>query len=69
MEQLEDAGLKEGELTALEQEAEMLSHAEEIKAGLYRAGQLIDGEENGALSMVKECIQSLQGYFAGVSAG
>lgn len=61
LEQLEDAGLKEGELTALEQEAEMLSHAEEIKAGLYRAGQLIDGEENGALSMVKECIQSLQG--------
>ena len=61
LEQLEDADLKEGELTALEQEAEMLSHAEEIKAGLYRAGQLIDGEENGALSMVKECIQSLQG--------
>ena len=61
LEQLEDADLKEGELTALEQEAEMLSHAEEIKAGLYRAGQLIDGEENGALSMVKECIQLLQG--------
>lgn len=35
LEQLEEAHLVEGEQEELEQEAETLSHAEEIKAGLY----------------------------------
>lgn len=62
LEQLEEAELKEGEQNGLEQEAETLSHAEDIKAGLYRAGQLIDNAEaNGILSQTKECIQTLQG--------
>ena len=62
LEQLEEAGLKEGEQTILEQEAETLSHAEDIKAGLYRAGLLIDNaESNSILSQTKECIQALQG--------
>lgn len=60
LEQLEEADLKEGEQTALEQEAETLSHAEDIKAGLYKAGQLIDSDEGGSLSLVKESIQTLQ---------
>lgn len=60
LEQLEDADLKEGEQTSLEQEAETLSHAEDIKAGLYKAGQLIDGDESGGLSLVKETMQTLQ---------
>lgn len=60
LEQLEDADLKEGEQTSLEQEAETLSHAEDIKAGLYKAGQLIDGDESGGLSLVKEAMQTLQ---------
>lgn len=59
LEQLEDADLKEGEQTSLEQEAETLSHAEDIKAGLYKAGQLIDGDESGGLSLVKEAMQTL----------
>ena len=37
LEQLEEANLQEGEQTELEQEADTLSHAEEIKAGLYKA--------------------------------
>ena len=62
LEQLEEAELKEGEQNGLEQEAETLSHAEDIKAGLSRAGQLIDNAEaNGILSQTKECIQTLQG--------
>ena len=62
LEQLEEVELKEGEQNGLEQEAETLSHAEDIKAGLYRAGQLIDNAEaNGILSQTKECIQTLQG--------
>lgn len=60
LEQLEEANLKEGEQSELEQEAETLSHAEDIKAGLYKAEQLIDGEEGGALSQTKECMQTLQ---------
>lgn len=60
LEQLEEADLKEGEQASLEQEAETLSHAEDIKAGLYKAAQLIDSDEGGSLSLVKEAIQTLQ---------
>ena len=60
LEQLEEAGLKDGEQTELEQEAETLSHAEDIKAGLYKASQLINGEEGGTVSLTKECMQTLQ---------
>lgn len=62
LEQLEEAGLRNGEHTELEQEAETLSHAEDIKAGLYRAGMLIDNTDSySILSQTKECIQTLQG--------
>lgn len=62
LEQLEEAGLRNGEQTELEQEAETLSHAEDIKAGLYRAGMLIDNADSySILSQTKECIQTLQG--------
>ena len=60
LEQLEEAELKENEQTALEQEADTLSHAEDIKSSLYKAKQLIDSDENASLSLTKECIQSLQ---------
>lgn len=62
LEQLEEAGLRNGEQAELEQEAETLSHAEDIKAGLYRAGMLIDNTDSySILSQTKECIQTLQG--------
>ena len=61
LDQLEEANLQAGEQTSLEQEAEKLTHAEDIKAGLYKAGQLIDGAEmNGILPLAKECRQTLQ---------
>ena len=60
LEQLEEANLQAGEQVSLEQEAETLSHAEDILAGLYKAGQLMDGDENGRLALTKECIQTLQ---------
>ena len=59
-EQLEEAQLTSGEQEELEQEAEMLSHAEDIKAGLYRAGQLLSADEGGVLGALKECQNSLQ---------
>lgn len=60
LEQLNEADLKEGEQTTLEQEADTLSYAEDIKSGLYKAQQLIDGEEGGTLPLAKECMQTLQ---------
>lgn len=60
LEQLEEASLKEGEQGELEQEAETLSHAEDIKESLYKAGQLINGDEGGALALSKESMQALQ---------
>lgn len=54
-EQLEEAHLTKGEQEELEQEAETLSHAEDIKASLYRTDQLFNNEEGGLLSNLKEC--------------
>ena len=61
LEQIEEANLQPNEQTKLEQESETLSHAEDIKAGLYKAGQLIDGTDtSGILQLAKECRQTLQ---------
>ena len=61
LEQLEDAQLAAGEQEELEQEADTLSHAEEIKAGLFRAGQVINSDEGGLLSALKECLNTMLG--------
>ena len=59
--QLEEANLHDGEQEELEQEAETLSHAEDIKAGLYKVEQMITSGETTLLSVTKDCIQTLQG--------
>lgn len=59
LEQLEDANLSEGEQEELEQEAETLNHAEEIKAGLYRVEQVIASDEGGLLSSLKDSLNTL----------
>ena len=59
LEQLEEARLSGGEQDGLEQESETLSHAEEIKAGLYRIEQTFTSDEGGLLSSLKESISSL----------
>lgn len=63
-EQLNEAQLTEGEQEELEQEADVLSHAEEIKAGLYRASNLLNGDEAGVLSQLKEMMHSLSGLMS-----
>ena len=60
LQQLDEAELKEGEVTEFEQEAETLSHAEDIKAGLYRSAQNIGGDEGGCLTLIKDSINTLQ---------
>lgn len=59
LEQLEEANLNDEEQETLEQEAETLTHAEEIKAGLYKVEQLLAGEEVGILSAMKDGLAAL----------
>ena len=61
LEQLEEAHLAAGEQEQLEQESEMLAHAEEIKMGLYRAGQLLVSDEGGLLAVLKDCMNTVSG--------
>lgn len=61
LEQLEIASLVADEQEVLEQEADMLSHAEEIKTGLYRIDQLLIGDEEGVLSALKESLHTMLG--------
>ncbi len=58
--QLQEARLHEGEQEELEQEADMLSHAEEIKSGLYKADGLLSSDEQGVITAVKEAINALR---------
>lgn len=57
---LDDAHLKEGELKDLEQESDILEHAEEIKQELFRASELISGDEEGTLTRLRSALQSLR---------
>ncbi|MDR1745924.1 MAG: DNA repair protein RecN [Tannerella sp.] len=65
-EELKAAQLIEGEQETLEQEMETLSHAEEIKNSLYKITALLNGEEQGAVQMIKESLsraESLSVYY------
>lgn len=59
LEQLEKADLKANEQENLEQEAETLSHAEEIKQALFQTDDLLNNDQNGILGAVKEGAQLL----------
>lgn len=59
LEQLEEAQLVEGEQDELEQESEVLSHSEEIKAGLYRIEQSFFSDEGSLLSYLKDNLNIL----------
>lgn len=60
LQQLDEAELKEGEVAELEQEAETLTHTEDIKAGLYRSAQNIGSDEGGCVTLIKDSINTLQ---------
>lgn len=59
LEQLDSADLQAGELEELEKEAEVLSHAEEIKQILYRSENILDGEQGNVLNALRETAQQL----------
>ncbi len=61
LEQLEAARLKAGEQAALEQEAELLGHAEEIQASLCQADRLLTADDGAALDVLNTCRETLAG--------
>ena len=58
---LSEANLKAGEQSELESELETLSHLEEIKGGLFKIEQVLQGDEKGVVSMLKEALNTLNG--------
>ncbi len=60
LEQLTDANLQENEQQEMENELEMLNHAEEIKTGLYRSYGIISESETSVLSQLREARQSME---------
>ncbi len=59
--QLEEAALQDGEQEELEQEADMLGHAEEIKGGLYAASTLLTEEGGNVIGSLRQAAQTLSG--------
>lgn len=61
LEQLDQLNLREGEQEELENEADRLNHAEEIKNSLYSASQYFNPEDgSGILSSLKEAQRQLR---------
>lgn len=58
LKQLEETSLSAGEQEMLEQELETLTHVEEIKNALYKIAQLLNGEEQGAVQLIKEALST-----------
>ncbi|MGP1467469.1 MAG: DNA repair protein RecN, partial [Porphyromonadaceae bacterium] len=60
--ELREAGLREGIQEELEQESETLSHVEDIKGALYQAESLVEGDnERSMTDRLKEAARALNG--------
>ncbi len=59
--QLEEAGLHSGEQEELEQESDMLGHAEEIKAAIFEASTALSEEGGQAIGHLRQAVQALRG--------
>ena len=60
LEGLDSARLREGEQEELEQESDMLNHAEEIKQDLFRASEIMTADEEGSVQRLRSALQSLR---------
>ncbi|MCK5855917.1 MAG: DNA repair protein RecN [Bacteroidales bacterium] len=58
--ELEQANLIPGEQIRIEEELELLNHAEEIKKCLYEVDSLLQSEDDGSLEKVSSSLNSLQ---------
>ena len=59
-----DIPLAEGLQEELEQEATMMSHAEEIKEGLFNATRMLEEDDNGVMDRLKNTTRSLSSITA-----
>ena len=59
--QISELRLKENEDKELEQEQDMLEHAEDIKQALYRASSAISNDEQSMLTQLRDCCSWLNG--------
>ena len=59
LKELTDAGLVEGEQDELEQKAQTMSHAEEIKTSLYLVDSMMNGDEGGLLNTLKSVVSHI----------
>ncbi len=68
--QLADADLQEGEQEELEEEAETLEHAEDIKSSLYTAANHLQSSNDGTdvLGMLKQSLSAIQSISSVYSA-
>ena len=60
LEGLDNAKLVDGEQEELEQESDILEHAEDIKQDLFTASQIMSGDEEGCLQKLRSALQSLR---------
>ena len=58
-EELEQARLTEGEQEELEQQSDLLTHAEDIKSALYDADLALGDEQNGAVPQLKRALNAI----------
>ena len=60
LQQFDEWRLQEGEQEELEQELELLTHAEDIKEGLYRISAALSGDEGGQTSALRSTTAALR---------
>ena len=60
LEGLDSAKLTDGEQEELEQESDILDHAEEIKQDLFGASQIMSADEDGCIRKLRSAMQSLR---------
>lgn len=60
LDELEEAGLHEGEQETLEKELKILEHAEEIRSVLFQSGTMLEDEDGGILDQLRQVIQVFQ---------
>ena len=60
LEGLDSAKLTDGEQEELEQESDILDHAEDIKQDLFGASQIMSADEEGCIQKLRSAMQSLR---------
>ena len=69
LQQLTEFAPREGEQQELEEEQQLLAHAEEIKSSLYQAAGLLSADEHDVCQRLRQCEQALQAVSAHLPLG